>query len=65
MNIQTEQNKLSIMQVQFMLINKAQELKQQLTDSEKTIDELNSIGSEIDRKEFLIEMLEQEKKGLV
>lgn len=64
MNIQTEQNRLAIMQVQFMLTNKAQELKQKLTDSEKTIDELNSIGYEIDRKECLIEMLEQEKKGL-
>jgi len=64
MNIQTEQNKLAIMQVQLMLTNKAQELKQQLKSANKSIDELNSIGSEFDRKQSLIEMLEQEKKGL-
>lgn len=64
MNIQKEQNKLAIMQVQLMLTNKAQELNQQLKSANKSIDELNSIGSEIDRKQSLIEMLEQEKKGL-
>lgn len=62
--LQIEYGKLAIIETQVFLINQCCELGDSMTNKDKTIDELNSIRSEIERKRALIELLEQEKKGV-